>query len=139
MRTLIAFVVLCAPAVAAPVPKELRKEIFVGNWKLVSVRLGLQQPIRFKEITWTIGEDESLTESPLTYKDEVKLTPPQKLIFDPKNGELDVVLLDQEWLGIYRIEGDWLTICLQRKHKGRPDTIKASETTRIITLRRVSR
>ena len=35
MRALLAIIVLCTPAFAAPVPKELRKKTYEGSWKIV--------------------------------------------------------------------------------------------------------
>jgi uncharacterized protein (TIGR03067 family) len=109
MRTAVALLVAAAVAVAAPVPKQLKKqrpdaEVFVGTWELVvAEQHGQPAP----KAVWTFDSELKMTSRPLDPKetwssDWVTRIDPEK---SPK--EIDI---GKEYKGIYEIDGDEIRI-----------------------------
>lgn len=61
MRTLALLLLFAAPAVAAPVPKELRKPSVVGTWELTHTNLWGAETALYKGQRWRFGTDGSFT------------------------------------------------------------------------------
>ena len=132
-------------AVAAPGDKEApKKEVptLVGEWDgEKAVRGGKERPVPEGGVTVTFKEDGKMlfkegnkAEEEGTYKSDAKKTP----------GEIDISPPKEEGtlIGIYKIEGDTLTICLSDKGStDRPSKFESPEGTNImlITLKRIKK
>ena len=112
---LFAVLLVLAPLFAAPVPKEARATAsHVGKWQNVYVDPQNPAKITSRGQFWYLGEDGGFT-----YQDAAAHGPPPKpserMVFDPKTGHMQhsrTAADEQLRLGIYKIDGDRLTLHL---------------------------
>jgi len=117
MRFAALALLLIAPALlAAPVPKEVLRGRgnHLGKWQNVYVDPKNPARITSRGQFWYFGQDGSFT-----FHDEGAsgpvLPPTQRMVFDPKFGHVqhsEIATDERIRLGIYKIEGDRLTMNL---------------------------
>lgn len=112
MSTMVVVLGLLA-ALAAPVPREVKKEILRGTWEQVTVETPVGKVP--DDLVWTF-EKEKVTACRKAESEKVIL----KYAFaadsgkDPKEISLTAEHGERKWVqhGIYKLDGDRLTICL---------------------------
>jgi uncharacterized protein (TIGR03067 family) len=135
-----------AVVVAAPAPKEAPKKeaTIVGEWigeKAVSG--GKELPVPPGGISMGFNADGTLTlheggkgnVKTGSYKIDPKKDPPEIDLSPPADKKDDTIL------GIYKLEGDTLTLCFQKGGPGRPTKFESPEGDRsvVITMKRVKK
>lgn len=127
-----------AVIIAAPAPKEAKKAplTIVGDWSLESVSVfGMAQPpdqsqktVRFAAdgTTSTLNDNAAPLVSKFTH--DAKATP----------ATLDMEKDGMKFPGIYKIEGETLTICLTIQGE-RPDTFTPGTKNILYTMKRVKK
>jgi len=136
-----------AVAVAAPAPKEAPKKeaTIVGEWvgeKAVSG--GKEMPVPPGGVSFGFNADGTLTiaeggrgnAKTGSYKIDPKKNPPEIDLIPPADKK------DETILGIYKLDGDTLTLCFQKGGPGgRPTKFESPEGERtvVITMKRVKK
>jgi len=141
-----ASVLILALVVAAPAKKDsdAKEASIVGEWAgEKAVAGGQEKPVPEGGITFTFAADGKLTvkEGPREKPD----TGSYKL--DPKKdpSEIDIIppleKKDPPIAGIYKLDGDTLTLCFSKGKGGRPTKFESPEgsDTIVMTLKRVKR
>ncbi len=139
IRALFAMLVLIPPAMAAPVPKELKLNgSTTGTWKLV--RPDAQNPGQFVEANqyWIIDAECGVVFGQ-TATPAAGSQPSEVFKMDPATREVDHYTPGspkRNYMGVYELKGDELTICLNLGGQIRPKTLKDAGVT-VWHLRRV--
>ena len=159
MRTLISLALICSTAIAAPVPKELKRDPFVGKW---SVK---QTCYNGRKTAWVEGcvffdinnnyvlttsfakpavDNSAVVALSLNMAFAIAITfdgKPIQLEFDPaqKDIEFGTTAGNRALVGKYNLEGDTMTICLSLHGFPRPSTIEARENTIVWTLNLIAK
>ena len=154
MRPLLSLVLLITAATAAPVPKELKRDPFVGKWNLQIVIFD-EELIDWTSagLVWNIDGVHALTVSVDNPAEKVPIdmvksplgwvftsngpTPPQ-LRFDTVHNNIEYGTGSLARVGKYHLDGDTLTICLALPGSPRPEKIEQSEETTAWVLKRVA-
>ncbi len=131
-------------ATAAPVPRDAKKDALSGTWEQVSVETPVGKVP--DDLVWNF-EKEKVTAYPKAKPEKVFLT--HKLAVDsgkdPKEISLTFEHGDRKWVqhGIYKFEGDQLTICLgvalgdaAVNESKRPTGYKAGPDTCLVVLKK---
>ena len=131
-------------ATAAPVPRDAKKEALNGTWEQVSTETPVGKVP--DDLVWNF-EKEKVTAYPKAKPEKVFLS--YKLAVDsgkdPKEISLTVEHGDRKWVqqGIYKLEGDRLTICLgvavgdaAVNESKRPTVYKAGPDTYLVVLKK---
>lgn len=139
-------VLILALTVAAPGKKDAdaKEASIVGAWAgEKAVAGGQEKPVPEGGITFTFTADGKLTvkegprEKPDTgsYKLDPKKDPPEIDIIPPEDKK------DPPLLGIYKLDGDTLTLCFSHGKGGRPTKFESPEgsDTIVMTLKRVKK
>lgn len=138
-RAIFTMLVLVLPAAAAPVPKELKAEgSTVGTWKLVRPDAGNPGQFLDGNQYWIIDAECGVIfgPSPIPAADA---KPTEIFKMDPATKEVDHFTggsAKRNYMGLYELKGDELTICLNLGGQLRPKTLKDGGLT-IWHLRRV--
>ena len=136
------FMLGLALAVAAPAPKDAKKDppSPVGTWVGVkAVAGGKEMPVPDGGIEFTLTADgkfqvrEGPREKPEagTYKTDAKMDPAEIDIMPPDGKDEPTIL------GIYKIEGDVMTLCFGRGKKGegqRPTKFESPEGAEVMLM-----
>ena len=140
MRSALVLLLLAPLASAAPVPKELKATgTTVGTWMLV--RPDPQNPGQFVPGNqyWTIDAECGIIFGQ-TPTPAAGARPSEIFKFDPATLEVDHFSIGQpgkrNYMGVYELKGDELTICLDLSAKGRPKAVTDPGVT-VWHLRRV--
>jgi uncharacterized protein (TIGR03067 family) len=145
MKRLAALALLALPSLllAAPVPKEVKKEEKTeGTWQMESL-LAYGRPINFgagNQQHWTIDAEGQV----ISHQGPV---PPEngrkafQLVFEPKAKAVDYKYTNgntTSYPGVYDLTGDTLKICCHMKGQGvRPTTVDAGPDVYLWTFKRV--
>ncbi len=139
MMRALAILLLFAPAlVAAPVPKELRKELKIeGIWEMVSIN-SYGREHKFKRgLHWSFDEKGNMTSG-----GDIGIAPiKSSLQFEFHRDDKTVEYRFGDGLrvcpGLFEMEGDTLIICCNLKAKGeRPKAIGTGPENYVWTMRR---
>ena len=156
MRSLIVLAAFCWSAVAAPVPKEVKRcDAFAGTWKLTkNVIDGRPLDDPENDVFWTIDEKHALTLRIAAKKDAPPPAPRAmkigwvvtsaspaltQLLFKPTRNEIDYQCGDMTRMGRYELRGDILIIGLGLPGSGRPGTERDVKNIQSLTLERVAK
>ena len=131
----LALLLIAVPLAAAPVPKELtRAERFDGTWAVESL-VTFGQPSS-ENLLWTIDAEGKMIRSdpnaPVAFKPERTIL----LKFDRPTKALDWSHGNSTFVGVYRLSGDKLEICLAMQGAERPKEVEAGPGNYLWTLRR---
>ena len=123
--------------VAAPAPKEAKKlpSPLVGDWTIESVIiLGMPEPMDQTRNTIDFSADGTFT----TLSGNAAKPYTSKFTHDPKANppQIELEKAGAKFPGIYKIEGDTLTICLTLEGE-RPDKFVATAKTMLFTMKRL--
>ena len=156
MRSLIVLAAFCWSAVAAPLPKEVKRgDPFAGTWKLAKTVIN-GRPYKDTEhdVFWMIDEKHEVTLNVTAKKDAPPPAPKPmpigwvmttaaptstQLQFDTARHEIDYKCGDNVQPGRYEVSGDTLTIVLSLPGSTRPGTVRDTENTRSWMLERVAK
>ena len=141
MRTLflLTMALLGTSAIAAPVPKELKKQqvSIVGVWKLESVMIsGTAITVSADDTVWAIDENFTLIRSSGLKESAQNKT---QLKFDTTTNELDWPVDGSVLLGRSEVSGDKLTISLGMKNLPRPAKLEPNAQNYVWILRRAEK
>ena len=128
-----------AVIVAAPAPKEAKKAplTLVGDWSIESVTvLGMLLPAEKTRKTISFSADGTT----VTLGGNVVTPDVSKFTHDPKTSpaQIDLEKGGMKYAGIYKIEGDLLTMCLTFQGE-RPGNFTATDKTMLYTMKRVKK
>ena len=138
MRTLLAFTLLGVSALAAPVPKELKRSKIDGPWKVESLQLfGNAPAFDENDCYWTIGEDGALTRRGILNKD-VPVASTVRLTFDFATNDFEYRDPSTVFLGKFELSGDTLKLCLAKQGGERPSAVAPGASTYLWTLKRLT-
>ena len=134
-RFLLAFPMACAlasPLLAAPVPKEVRAApAHVGTWQCVAP--DPKDPAKRTPYgqRWIIGAEGGVSfRNPTDFGPIAE--PTERFAFDPSTGHVDHTVIggkQRTLLGLYKIEGDLLTVHLNTGGTTRPSGLTAGPGT----------
>ncbi len=155
MRSLIVLAAFCWSVVAAPVPKEAKRDPFAGTWKLTkNVIDGRPLDDPENDVFWTIDEKHGLTLKVTAKKDAAPPAPramkigwvvtsaaptSTQLQFDTARNEIDYKIGEMTRMGRYVLRGDTLIIGLGLPGSGRPGTERDVKNIQSLTLERVAK
>ena len=156
MRTLLTLLLLGATVSAAPVPKELKRDPFVGKWNLKQQSFNGGVPADAEcGIFWHIDAHHTLTFSVATPAKPapvvkanalaparwvVTSTGPDtiQLRIDTLRKNIEHGMGNLARTGKYSLDGDTLTICLSFHGSPRPETTAPRANTQVWTFERVA-
>ncbi len=155
MRALLILFVLGTTAVAAPVPKELKRDPLVGKWNLRTMTFDKESIDRTSDgVVWNIDVVHALTVSVDKSAAEVPVAAVRaplgwvltsngpssaQLRFDSAHSNIEHGTGHLASAGTYSLDGDTLTICLGFPGRPRPNTIDDSEQAMVWILKRVAK
>jgi uncharacterized protein (TIGR03067 family) len=132
MRTCVYLAVLCLLAAQDPKPETVKAEVarHQGTWRVVSsVREGKEAPQDVARSIERVVEGDRVV-----WKREGKNFAGTKVVLDPTRSPKTIDVIpeggpnrDKRVLGIYKLEGDTLTICMAEPDKDRPKSFEAPE------------
>ena len=128
-----------AVIVAAPAPKEAKKAPLtpVGEWTIESVTaFGMALPAEKTRKTIRFSADGTT----FTLGGNVVTPDVSKFTHDPKTSpaQIDLEKGGMTYAGIYKIDGDLLTMCLTFEGE-RPDKFTATDKTMLYTMKRIKK
>ena len=141
MRAIFLLVMICTPATAAPVPKELKKQqSLVGVWKVESAAIGGKAVgIDPDETDWTIDEQLVLIRQGRNTIQKANPVNRIRLKIDKVSKEIDWTSSLRTDLGRYELADDKLTICLCMNYLPRPTGVDSNEKNYVFVLRRAEK
>ena len=136
-RALFTILVLGLPTAAAPVPKELKKDPLVGTWKVVSVNSNGSVGQAATD-HWTI-EDGGDLNSHNGARAPANPSPAVRLIFDPARRSVEYYRTQDRSgsPGIYKMEGETLTIAFNHASDIRPVSFTSGKGINLWTFTRI--
>jgi len=131
----LALMLSALPLAAAPVPKELtRVEKFDGTWTVETfVMFGRPSS---ENLVWTIDAEGNLVRHDPSVAAATVAGRPTQLVFDRQTKALEWSQGSSAFVGIYRLSGDKLEICLAIQGGPRPKEVEAGPGNYHWTLRR---
>ncbi len=131
MRFALAVLFFLAPiAIAAPVPKELKKNSIVGTWAVTTAVVGVQEQSAYNGQIWKFGSDGHL-ENP-SYKSGIYTVQSNGIDigFGPGSG-------DSIWKAIFEVAGDTLKIAFPKTNATRAEDFVPANNNVIYSFKRV--
>ena len=128
MRAPILLLGLAATAVAAPVPKELRKNTIVGTWAVTAAVVGVEEQSAYNGQIWKFGADGGLENA--SYKSGT---------YAVQSSGVDIVFGPGQttWRALAEVAGDTLKIAFPKANATRAEDFVPANNNVIYSFKRV--